>query len=84
LLILSTVSFSTADNFVSAAINLKSQRNGIQQIMYLHDDLLNAKLNLGTDLALELSLEKTANHHFHLNWRYRHGTLRQQAPTVKH
>jgi prepilin-type N-terminal cleavage/methylation domain-containing protein len=61
LLLLSTVSYTTTYNFIDATANLKAQHNGIRNIMFLHDDLANAKLNLGTDLAQQLSLEKSAN-----------------------
>jgi prepilin-type N-terminal cleavage/methylation domain-containing protein len=55
LLMLSTVSFTSTYNFVTAAANLKGQSNGIQNIMALHTDLANAKLNYATDLALVIA-----------------------------
>ena len=39
-------------NFVQATANLKSQYNNIQNIMALHNVLVQAKMNYATDLAL--------------------------------
>ena len=61
LLLLSTVSYTTTYNFIDATANLKAQHNGLRNIMFLHDYLVNAKLNLQTDLQQELSLEQSGN-----------------------
>jgi Tfp pilus assembly protein PilE len=61
LLLLATVATTSTYNFIQSAANLKAQSNSIQKIMALHSALINAKMNLATDLAWQLSLEQSAN-----------------------
>ena len=55
LLMLSTIATTSTYNFVQATANLKAQYNNIQNIMALHQALVQAKMNYATDLALESS-----------------------------
>ena len=52
LLMLSTIATTSTFNFVQATANLKAQYNNIQNIMALHEALVQAKMNYATDLAL--------------------------------
>ena len=52
LLMLSTIATTSTYNFVQATGNLKAQYNNIQNIMALHQALVQAKMNYATDLAL--------------------------------
>jgi prepilin-type N-terminal cleavage/methylation domain-containing protein len=53
LLMLSTIATTSTYNFVQATANLKAKYNNIQNIMVLHEVLVQAKMNYATDLALE-------------------------------
>src|SRR5580704_17435882 len=55
LLMLSTIATTSTFNFVQATGNLKAQYNNIQNIMALHEALVQAKMNYATDLASELA-----------------------------
>ena len=55
LLMLSTIATTSTYNFVQATANLKGQYNNIQNIMALHEALVQAKMNYATDLALSSS-----------------------------
>jgi prepilin-type N-terminal cleavage/methylation domain-containing protein len=55
LLMLSTIATTSTFNFVQATANLKAQYNNIQNIMALHEALVQAKMNYATDLALSSS-----------------------------
>ena len=51
LLMLSTIATTSTYNFVQATANLKARYNNIQNIMALHQALVQAKMNYATDLA---------------------------------
>jgi prepilin-type N-terminal cleavage/methylation domain-containing protein len=69
LLMLSTIATTSTYNFVQATANLKGQYNNIQNIMALHEALVQAKMNYATDLALEsvnVNEAKTEIQHWNL------------------
>src|SRR5580700_9694382 len=62
LLMLSTIATTSTFNFVQATANLKAQYNNIQNIMALHEALVQAKMNYATDLALGPNSEAEIQH----------------------
>ena len=62
LLMLSTIATTSTFNFVQATANLKAQYNNIQNIMALHEALVQAKMNYATDLALGSNSEAEIQH----------------------
>jgi prepilin-type N-terminal cleavage/methylation domain-containing protein len=60
LLMLSTIATTSTYNFVQATGNLKTQYNNIQNIMALHQALVQAKMNYATDLASALASAQSA------------------------